>query len=184
MNKLIFLVGMCGSGKSTVGDFFKGWGWNIVRFGDATDIELKNRKLERNETNERFVREDLRRIHGKDAFAKLAIPRLKESLETRNTIGDGLYSWSEYKLLWDELSEEHPFKVIAVVADKTVRYTRLSKRNVRPLTIEEAASRDVSEIQNVEKGGPIAFADIFLLNHDKKRMTHEAYEIMREILNG
>jgi dephospho-CoA kinase len=34
------------------------------------------------------------------------------------------------------------------------------------LTLEEAASRDKSEIENVNKGGPIAMADFTVLNEN------------------
>jgi dephospho-CoA kinase len=38
------------------------------------------------------------------------------------------------------------------------------KREIRPLTLSEAISRDISEIENIEKGGPIAFADYMVIN--------------------
>jgi dephospho-CoA kinase len=45
-----------------------------------------------------------------------------------------------------------------------IRYPRLAGRPVRPLTAEEAASRDKSEIENLNKGGPIAMADYVIPN--------------------
>jgi dephospho-CoA kinase len=41
-------------------------------------------------------------------------------------------------------------------------------RPERPLTFQEAQERDITEIENVEKGGPIAFADYALLNDGTK----------------
>ena len=46
-----------------------------------------------------------------------------------------------------------------------VRKQRLSSREVRPLTPEQVDSRDKAEIENLEKGGPIAKADYFILNN-------------------
>ena len=54
---------------------------------------------------------------------------------------------------------------IAVVADKKLRYDRLSKRIVRPFNNEDAIKRDVSEIENIAKAGPIAYADYYIFNN-------------------
>ncbi|MCS7072357.1 MAG: hypothetical protein NZM00_12695, partial [Anaerolinea sp.] len=44
------------------------------------------------------------------------------------------------------------------------RYSRLAARSERPLTPEEAERRDYQEIEMIEKGGPIALADHFIVN--------------------
>ena len=41
---------------------------------------------------------------------------------------------------------------------------RLAGRNIRPLTSKEAADRDKTEIENINKGGPIAVADFTVIN--------------------
>ena len=46
---------------------------------------------------------------------------------------------------------------------------RLSKRKIRPLTEEEARSRDISEIENLHKGGPIAMADFLVVNDGSEK---------------
>ena len=56
-------------------------------------------------------------------------------------------------------------KIISVVADRGIRYNRLTTREIRPLTNEEALKRDVAEIENLAKGGPIALADYYILNN-------------------
>ena len=40
----------------------------------------------------------------------------------------------------------------------------MTTREVRPLTNEQAEARDIAEIENLEKGGPIAMADHFIMN--------------------
>jgi dephospho-CoA kinase len=55
-------------------------------------------------------------------------------------------------------------KVVAIYTARSVRYARLSQRAERPLSFEEAELRDYAEIENVEKGGPIAMADYTLVN--------------------
>ena len=116
-----------------------------------------------NEKNERTVREELRRDHGPAAFAKLLLPSIEEAKKNGNTILDGLYSWSEYKCLKDHFGDD--ITVIAIVADRALRYSRLTTREIRPLTNEEAQSRDWAEIEKLEKGGPISIADYFVFNN-------------------
>ena len=54
--------------------------------------------------------------------------------------------------------------VVAVWASPEDRYKRLTGRKVRPLTLGEAIGRDRAEIENLNKGGPIAMADFTILN--------------------
>ena len=54
---------------------------------------------------------------------------------------------------------------IAVVADKKIRYDRLSRRDVRPFGKSDAIKRDISEIENIAKAGPIAYADYYIFNN-------------------
>ena len=42
---------------------------------------------------------------------------------------------------------------------------RLSIREVRPLTNEEASARDIAEVENIAKAPPIAMADYYILNN-------------------
>ena len=46
-----------------------------------------------------------------------------------------------------------------------IRYKRLESREVRPLTNIESESRDIAEIENIAKAGPIAYADYYILNN-------------------
>ncbi|MCX8009098.1 MAG: AAA family ATPase [Patescibacteria group bacterium] len=162
--KIIAIVGMPGSGKTFAADFFRSKGIPVLRFGDATDEGLKELGLERNEKNERFVREKLRREFGMPAMAIKIEPRIEEAMKTAQVIIlDGLYSWEEYVYLKDKFS--HLF-LLCIYAEPPIRYERLQRRPVRPLTIEEARSRDIAEIEGLNKGGPIAIAD-YLIKNDK-----------------
>lgn len=163
MNQVIALVGMCGSGKSVCCEVFRECGWDYVYFGGVTMRELEKRGLERNEKNERNVREELRKTYGPAAFAILLKDEIKEKLKVRHVCLDGLYSWSELKILREALGDS--LTVLAIITERKKRYSRISKRVVRPLTPAEAESRDIAEIENMEKGGPIAMADLFLVNN-------------------
>jgi len=155
-------VGMAGSGKSEVAAVFEKNGFKKIRFGDITDEEIKRRGLKLNEENERNVRQELRQEHGMAAYAKLNLPKNDAALKSASVIIDGLYSWEEYTLLKNRYGDD--FHVIAVWASPKTRYSRLARRPVRPLTAEEAASRDIAEVENTNKGGPIAMADFTIIN--------------------
>jgi dephospho-CoA kinase len=160
--KLVAIVGMTGAGKSEVARVFEKHGFKKVRFGDITDEELKKRELETNEENERLIRQQLRKEHGMAAYAKLNLPRIDSSLKSSDVVVDGLYSWEEYTLLKDRYGEQ--LTTVVVWASPATRHRRLASRAERPLTPDEAARRDKSEIENIDKGGPIAMADFAIVN--------------------
>ncbi len=160
--KIVSIVGMAGSGKSEVARLFEENGYNRIRFGDVTDEEVRKRGLELNEENERYIRELLRRQQGMAAYAKLNLPRIDSALKRSNVVIDGLYSWEESTLLKSHYGKY--FYVVAVWASPGTRYSRLTHRLERPLSLEEAGSRDRAEIENTNKGGPIAMADFTIIN--------------------
>ena len=181
MMKVVSIVGMAGSGKSEVARVFERSGFKKIRFGDITDEEVRKRGLELNEENERNVRQQLREEHGMAAYAKLNQPKIDVLLKSSDVVVDGLYSWEEYTLLKSRYGED--FHVIAVWASPKMRYGRLSKRKVRPLTVEEAMSRDIAELENTNKGGPIAMADFTIINEssleDLERETKKVISALR-----
>lgn len=163
MNKIIAIVGMCGSGKSVACEILQDKDYEKVYFGGVTMMKLKEEGLEVTPENEKMMRERLRKELGMGAYAKILLPKIKELSQEKNVVLDGLYSWDELKILKEEFGEE--ITVIAVIADKSLRYERLAKRSIRPFTNEEARYRDISEIENLAKGGPIAYADYYILNN-------------------
>ncbi len=175
--KVISIVGMSGSGKSEVARIFRDKGFTMVRFGDVTDEEVKKQGLELNENNERQVRELLREKYGMVAYAQLNLPRIDAALKISDVVVDGLYSWEEYVYLKNYYGED--FIVIAIWVSPKTRYARLGSREIRPLTLREAASRDHAEIENLNKGGPIAMADFTITNESS--LTDLKKEIERII---
>ncbi len=162
-NHVIALVGMCGAGKSVANNYFTEKGYESVYFGGITLNEVEKRGLPITPDNEKLVREELRKTHGPAAFAILNLPKIEEGLNKgHNVIVDGLYSWSEYKILKEKFGDA--LFVIAIYAPPRARYARLAKRTVRPISPQDAQMRDYAEIENIEKGGPIAMADFTLLN--------------------
>lgn len=175
MGKIVAIVGMCGSGKSIASKYFEDLGYKNVYFGGVTMDKLKEAGLEVTPENEKMMREKLRRELGMGAYAKVLLPRILELSKDYNVVLDGLYSWSELKIL----EEEFDMRTIAIVCDKNLRYDRLSKRDVRPFNNEEAKKRDITEIENIEKAGPIAYADYFIYNNGS---MEEYYKRLDEII--
>jgi len=163
MTKIIAIVGMPGSGKSEVTKFFVNKGYYHVYFGDVTFEAMEKAGIAKNETNERAMRERIRKEHGMDAYAKLSLPKIKKGLEEAGkVVVESMYSFEEYKFLKSMFGDE--FIVVAVYASPRTRYKRLGKRNVRPLTPKECEQRDISQLENLHTGGPIAMADFTIAN--------------------
>lgn len=164
--KILAFVGLTGSGKSTAVEHFTKNGYPRVYFGGILLEAVKNAGLEINEQNERKLREDLRESEGKDFIVKRIISQIHDLANAgqHRIVADGLYTWTEYKALKKEFPGE--LKVVAIVSSKHLRHNRLETRTVRPLTNEEASERDWAEIENLEKGGPIAIADYYVQNNE------------------
>lgn len=178
--RLVSIVGMAGSGKSEVAGVFEESGFTRIRFGEITDKEIEDRGLELNEENERYVRELLRREQGMAVYAKLNLPRIDETLKHSDVVIDGLYSWEEYTVFKSYYGEN--FYVIAVWSSPKARHTRLSSRENRSLTPAEAISRDRAEIENLNKGGPIAVADFTIINESSlKDLRKETKRIISQL---
>jgi len=175
--KVVSIVGMTGAGKSEVARVFEENGFTRIRFGDVTEEEIGKRGLELNEENERYIRELLRKQHGMSAYAGLNLPRIESALKHSDVVVDGLYSWEEYTFLKTHYGED--FYVVAVWASPGTRYARLTSRLNRRLTLEEATSRDRAEIENINKGGPIAMADFTIINESSlENLETEAKRII------
>ena len=171
MNKLVCITGLTGAGKSVASDFFVEKGYIFFRFGQVVLDEVKRHKLEPIESNEKPIREVFRKIHGMAAMAILNLPKIKRLIIKGNVLGNGLYSFEEYKVLQNEFGDI--FKVVSIYAPPYMRYERLEKRLLeksdkdlrnRPATRDAANKRDVAELENLNKGATIAMADYTIVN--------------------
>ncbi len=188
MNKIIALVGMTGSGKSIVSDYLAKNNFNYLRFGQITMDIIKEKNLEPTEENERKIRENIRKENGMGGYAILNLPKIEKLIREGNVVVDGLYSWAEYKILKEKFQDK--LIVVAVYTSPNVRYDRLVNRNIdkedknlknRPMTYEQAKSRDYAEIENSDKGGPIAMADFTIINEST---IEELYKKVEDVLDG
>ena len=176
--KLLAVVGMSGAGKSVITDYLEDNQWKKIYFGGITYKLMNEAGIERTEDgkSEKEFREKLRKEHGPECYAKFLEPEIRDSLKDDNVVLDGLYSWYEYKYLIDKFPD---LKLLCVVTDKEIRYQRVAERVERAFDREAIVYRDLSEIENLFKGGPIAYADYYILNNGTKE---EAIERLKKIL--
>jgi dephospho-CoA kinase len=164
--KIIALVGMPGAGKGTCTDYIASkYGVPLIHFGNMVYEEVQRRGLD-NVKDEKFVREDMRKQGGPAVLAHHVARKVKQAIENGDNriVLDGLYSWSEYKYLHEMFGDS--LITIAVAAPRAIRYQRVVDRKDghRQYTEQQVKERDIAEIENLEKGGPIAFADYTLVN--------------------
>jgi len=179
MNKLIAVVGMCGSGKSIASNYYENLGYKKVYFGEVTMDKLKEENLVINPENERMMQKKIRKLYGMDAYAKFSLSRIDEYIKDNNVIIDGLYSWDEYILLKDKYPNIY---LIAIITDKNIRYKRLQKRIIRPFSESDAIKRDISEIENLSKAGPIAYADYYVFNNSDEKTFINRLDIITKMI--
>ncbi len=165
--KILAIVGMSGSGKSVAVDYLTSKGYPKVYFGGMIYKEMEKRGIARTEDgeSEKRFREEIREQEGKDWVVRQVIAEAKDLIAAgqKRIVLDGVYSWTEYKILKREFPTNIVF--IAIVTDKNLRYERVAKRPGRSFDAVAIRERDRSEIENLEKGGPIAAADYYILNN-------------------
>lgn len=172
---IIAIVGLSGSGKTEASDFFKkNMKIPVIHFGNIINEYIDNHKLTHDEATHRKIREEIRRKHGNEAMALLNEEKIKKALENNLIVViDGLYSWEEYLYLRSKFPKIKIY-LLAIFADKAIRYERALKRHYRPnLSHEE---RDINELVGTNKGPPIAFADFLIKNNFSLNELHDKLE--------
>ena len=155
---IIAVVGLAGSGKTEATARFLERGFFRVGFNEPLYEEVARLGLEHTQEHERMVRERLRKEHGMGVMADRSLPKVDQALaQGKNVVAESLYSWAEYKIMKERFGDL--FRALAIYGSSQIRYERLGSRPTRPLTPEDARSRDYAEIEGTDKAGPIAIAD-------------------------
>ncbi len=180
--KIVAFVGLAGSGKSVAVSHFTEKGYPKVYFGGALYKAMENAGIERTPDSEAVFRNSFRAEHGNDVLANIIVEQIEHlvSAGQHKVVVDGLYSWTEYKVLKKAFPGE--LHVIAVVSPLQLRYRRLAERAERPYTATQSHDRDQAEIENIEKGGPIAIADHYIINDGTVEELHQKLAQLSEEL--
>lgn len=170
--KIIAFVGLAGAGKSSAVEYITAKGYPKIYFGGIIYQAMNEAGIEITPESQQIFREQIREKEGKDFVVKRVIKQAHNLIESgqKRIILDGLYTWTEYKLLKHEFPGE--LTVVAIVAPRRLRHRRLAVRPERPFTAREAQERDWTEIENLEKGGPIAIADHYIMNDSDLDKLH------------
>lgn len=171
MPKLIALVGLPGSGKTeAVNYIMQKFGWPKIYFADGVFEELEKRGLQMNQKNEKLVRESLREKYGPACLAVQVAEKIDRMENEKIIVLESLYSLQEFMFLKEKYGDD--LILIAIYAPPRMRYERLVKRPIRPLTVEEARGRDYAQIENLSQAGPIAMADYTIINDGNLENLH------------
>lgn len=181
--QIIAFVGLPGAGKSSAVDYLKLKDYPSVYFGGVVLAAMDQAGLDHTADNEQTFREDLREREGKDFIVNRIIEQINGLIDAgqHRIVADGLYTWTEYKLMKRAFPGE--LTTVAIVAPRQLRHRRLGSRPIRPLTNTEANKRDWDEIENLEKGGPIAIADSYIINDGNLDKLHQAIDKELQAIN-
>lgn len=170
---LVGFVGMPGAGKTEAVQYLVNKDWPKIYLGGLMYAEMDKAGVEITPLSQQIFREQLRAEHGKDFLAQLALQQVERLINAgqKNIVVDGIYSWSEFKVFKHQYHSE--LNIIAIVAPRHLRHHRLANRPERPFTENEAMHRDYTEIENMEKGGPIAIADHYIVNDSDIDTLHK-----------
>lgn len=182
MSKILTFVGMPGSGVTTASNYVSAKGYPRVYFGGVIYDEMQKAGVEITAESQAIFRDQIRREQGADFVVNKIIDQISHLKDAGQhlIVADSVYSWTEYKALKRAFPGE--VIVVAVLASRHTRHRRLAKRPDRPFTAHEATERDWSEIENLEKGGPIAVADHFIINNSDLETLHGHIDtILRDV---
>jgi len=180
--KILAFVGLTGSGKTTAVEHFTKKGYPKVYFGGIIYDAMAEAGIEKGEENETKFRVEIREKEGADFIVKRIIKQIHDLADAgqHRIIADGIYTWDEYKAIKHEFPGETT--VVAITSPKHLRYHWLESREDRPQTPQTSAARDTHEIETLQKGGPIAAADFFIMNNGSLDNFYEQLDTVAESL--
>jgi adenylate kinase len=171
---IIAIVGLPGAGKTEAATYFHSKKLPVVSFGQILNDYVDKHNLSQSEDVHKKLREEWRAEHGLKAFALLNRDNIKKSLEKNPlVIIDGMRSWEEYEYLKEEFPKARVF-IVALHADKDIRYKRIARRKYRAKLFGE--ERDLNELFGTNMGPTIAYADFLVKNNFSKEDLEDKLE--------
>ncbi|MDO8269386.1 MAG: dephospho-CoA kinase [Candidatus Levybacteria bacterium] len=162
MRSIIGLTGAFGSGKSTAASFFESKGYRKIYLSSFLENEAINRHLRITRKNLQDLGNEMREKYGAGILMRRALESLKDE---QKIVIDGLRNIGEI----EELKKEKGCVLLAIVADKKVRFERLKKLKRREkLTwelFERLDLRDLGvneKITGLQTAFCIALADAYI----------------------
>jgi dephospho-CoA kinase len=161
--KIIAFTGMPFSGKSEAVKIAKKQGIPVVRMGDMIWEETKKQGLELNDRNVGMIANDMRKIHGKNIWAKRTLEKINSMKRTDLLVIDGVRNIEEVETFEKELGKD--FLLIAIEVSDETRHKRAMIRgrkddSMDPDLIKERDRRELFW----GLGNVIASADSVVIN--------------------
>ncbi len=182
--KLILIVGLSGSGKSTVSNFIKKrFNADVFLSGDIIRDEIKKRGWKYNKENDSYIANWFNLDRREKLLVKRILSKAKKSKKNLVVL-EGHRSDQDLKYL-KEMSKTKPF-VIAIKTPFNVRARRLLKRKKRfdEDPIKYLRSRDKEEkshgILKLMKKADYTIDNSRL---SKKQANDKVYKLIKEILD-
>ncbi len=121
---ILIVVGLPGSGKSTVAELLRKRGFEVIELGDIWRELIKKAKLPMNDPKAtREFTKRLREIKGKDVYARYAVRKIKKSM--KRVVIMGLRSTYEMDYIKKRFND---IKIIAISSPFETRFRRMKKR--------------------------------------------------------
>ncbi len=177
---IVAIVGLPGAGKTEAALYFKNKGLPVISFGKIINEYIEKHNLSHSIENHKKTALEFRKKYGDEALAILNENKIRRALEKdKFVIIDGLRSFKEYLYLKEKFSKAK-IKIIAIYADKDIRWARISKRKDRSHLAGE--ERDLHELLNLNMAPTIAFCDYLIKNNfTKDEFFDKLEEVYRTI---
>ena len=178
MKKVIAIVGMPGSGKSTASDCAKEMELVIIVMGDVVREEVSKRGLEPTPDNIGRIMLSLRKEEGLGVIAKRCCEKILKA-KSETVIVEGIRSLDEVEEFKKSFSN---FKIVAIHTSPETRFQRLHNRGRSddPESRKIFLERDNRELK-VGIGSAIAMADRVIVNEGSfNEFKSEVYKLFKE----
>lgn len=160
--RIIGVTGPFGSGKTTASEFFEKKGYKIVPLSSFLEEEALKRKLPLTRKVLQDIGNEWRELYGPGILVKKALKGLKKD---EMLVVDGLRNLGEL----NELRHRKDSIILAVVADRKIRFERLKKlkrrEKLNEKLFEKLDLRDLGvneKMTGLQTALCIALADVFI----------------------